>query len=527
MAAPSSWRGRVRRRISGLGRRWRSSLAVRVATMIVMAGALALAIVGAFVSTSIRDGVFEDRLDQVLSDALWRANHAQASVDNASIQSTAQLQRVIYDVIYEQRLSSSGTVGVMLLPQAGQNPTAGYYVTDRALVDLVSSELREKIDASDAQLWQSVRVPTPAGSAPGVVVGQKLNLPLAGPYEFYAVYSLAAEQQSVNLVMNILYVGAFSLILVLAVLTWGVTFQILKPVRQAALSAERIAAGVLDERMDVKGSDELATLGASFNMMATSLQEQIVALEELSRVQRRFVSDVSHELRTPLTTIRMAAEVLHDARANFDQVTSRSAELLYAQLDRFESMLADLLEISRFDAGAAVLDVEDTDLRQVITNVTEMASPLAATRGVQLRLALPERPVAADIDPRRIERIIRNLVINAVEHSENADVDITLAADETTAAIRVLDRGIGMDSETAAHVFDRFWRADTSRARVIGGSGLGLAISLEDARLHGGDLTAWGELGVGAAFLLTLPRRVGTPMGPSPLALNPAVEVAS
>ncbi|WP_083602839.1 MtrAB system histidine kinase MtrB [Bowdeniella nasicola] len=520
MDAIPSWRGSLRRHLSALPRRWRASLAVRVATTIVLAGAIALAIVGAFVSTSIRDGVFNDRVDQLLSDALWRANHAQAAVDSANVQSTAQIQRVVYDIIYEQRLTSTETVGVMLLPKSGQSPTAGYYVTDRSLVDLVTDELRTKLDSSAPQLWQSVRVPTANGSSPGIIVGQRITLPLAGPYEFYTVYSLAAEQQSVNLVMRILNIGAFSLIAVLAVLTWASTFQILKPVRQAALTAERIAAGVLDERMDVKGRDELATLGASFNMMAASLQEQIVALEELSRVQRRFVSDVSHELRTPLTTIRMAAEVLHDARADFDPVTKRSAELLYNQLDRFESMLSDLLEISRFDAGAAVLSLEDTDLRHVITNVVEMATPLAGARGVTLRTNMPERPVAADIDPRRIERIVRNLVINAIEHSENAPVDISLAADETTAAIRVLDHGVGMSEDTAAHVFDRFWRADTSRARTIGGSGLGLAISLEDARLHGGDLQAWGEEQVGAAFLLTLPRRSGEPMGPSPLALH-------
>jgi len=135
--------------------------------------------------------------------------------------------------------------------------------------------------------------------------------------------------------------------------------------------AERLAAGKLEERMQVRGTDDLARLAVSFNKMASNLQRQIRRLEELSRLQRRFVSDVSHELRTPLTTVRMAADLLHESRDQFDPISRRSVELLQNELNRFEELLADLLEISRFDAGAAALDLEDVDLRDIVNRVLE------------------------------------------------------------------------------------------------------------------------------------------------------------
>jgi two-component system sensor histidine kinase MtrB len=255
--------------------------------------------------------------------------------------------------------------------------------------------------------------------------------------------------------------------------------------------------------------------------MAASLQDQIGRMEQMSHLQRRFVSDVSHELRTPLTTIRMAAEVIHDARDELDAAAGRSAELLTTQLDRFEDLLADLLEISRFDAGAAMLDADSLDVRDVVTSAVEQASPLAERKGSWLSVVLPERAVVADIDPRRVERVLRNLLVNAIEHAEGQTVEVRVAGDSRAVAVVVRDHGIGMTAEEAEHVFDRFWRADPARARTTGGTGLGLAISIEDAHLHGGWLQAWGSPGKGAAFRLTLPRRAGIVLESSPLPLVP------
>jgi two-component system sensor histidine kinase MtrB len=272
----------------------------------------------------------------------------------------------------------------------------------------------------------------------------------------------------------------------------------------------------------------VARLATSFNQMASNLQRQIRQLEELSRVQRRFVSDVSHELRTPLTTVRMAGDVLHDARRDFDPATARAAELLQMELDRFETLLVDLLEISRFDAGAAVLETDDVNLVDVAHRVVDMTRALAEQHDVRLEVRAPDHPCLAEADVRRVERIVRNLVTNAIDHahpdetrSGTALVVLQVAGDDQAAAIAVRDYGVGLAPGESAMVFNRFWRADPARARTSGGTGLGLSISMEDTHLHGGWLQAWGRPGEGSQFRLTLPRRVGGALRQSPLPLVP------
>jgi two-component system sensor histidine kinase MtrB len=300
-----------------------------------------------------------------------------------------------------------------------------------------------------------------------------------------------------------------------------VTRQVVTPIRLARRVAERLAAGHLQERVRVKGEDDLARLATSFNQMASNLQRQIRQLEELSRVQRRFVSDVSHELRTPLTTVRMASDMLHDARYGFEPATARAAELLQTELDRFETLLVDLLEISRFDAGAAVLEAEDVNLVDVAHRVVDMTRALARQRDVKVVVRAPAHPCLAEADVRRVERIVRNLVTNAIDHAEGRDIRLLVAGDDHSAAIAVRDHGVGLGPGESAMVFNRFWRADPARARTSGGTGLGLSISLEDTHLHGGWLQAWGRPGEGAQFRLTLPRRLSQPLRHSPLPLVP------
>jgi two-component system sensor histidine kinase MtrB len=305
-------------------------------------------------------------------------------------------------------------------------------------------------------------------------------------------------------------------------IAWYVTRNVVSPVSHAAVVSEKLAAGQLQERMVVKGEDEVARLGASFNHMAASLQEQITQLATLSQMQQRFVSDVSHELRTPLTTVRMAAEVLYDARDEFDAINKRSAELLYNQVERFQSLLSDLLEISRFDAGAAVLDAEPQDMLHLVSHVIEGAAPVAAEYGSEVRLNLREAGIVVEMDSRRIDRILRNLLLNALEHGEGKPVDISIASNDEAVAVSVRDHGIGMTPAEAARVFDRFWRADPARARTTGGSGLGLSIAAEDTKLHSGWLQAWGKKGSGSNFRLTLPLKRGGTIVRSPLPLESA-----
>jgi two-component system sensor histidine kinase MtrB len=354
-----------------------------------------------------------------------------------------------------------------------------------------------------------------------LVVGATLLTDL-GPYQLFHLFPLTAEEESLALVRRTAAVAGLLLVLLLALVAWLVTRQVVLPVRLAARTAERLAAGHLEERMAVRGEDELARLASTFNSMAAALQAQIRQLEDLSRVQRRFVSDVSHELRTPLTPVRMAADVLHARRLELDPPAARSAELLQNELDRFEELLIDLLEISRYDAGAASLDVERQDLVALVHRVVDATRPIAERRGSSIAVHTAG-PVVAEVDHVRVERILRNLLVNAVEHGEGRPIEVTVADGRGGVAVVVRDHGVGLQPGEAALVFTRFWRGDPSRARTTGGTGLGLAIAHEDARLHGGSLQAWGAPGQGAAFRLVLPHVIGGVLGDSPLSLRPEV----
>jgi two-component system sensor histidine kinase MtrB len=367
-------------------------------------------------------------------------------------------------------------------------------------------------------------IPQPNGSTdqtvPGLIVGEPVTTQ-NGVFELYYLFPLSAEADTIALVQRTVLLAGIGLVLFVAAISLLVTRQVVRPVRVVAKTAERLAAGDLAQRIPVRGTDDIARLGESFNAMAGSLQRQIRRLEELSRLQRRFTSDVSHELRTPLTTIRMAGELLHSQREAFPPELARSAELLQAELDRFEALLADLLEISRYDAGVAHLEMDVTDLCAVAASAIDASQVLAERQGSEIILHAPAQPVPVAMDARRVERILRNLLGNALDHGEGRPVVVTIAADDHSAAVTVRDSGVGLRAGEAGLVFNRFWRGDPSRSRLTGGTGLGLAISLEDARLHGGWLQAWGERGVGAQFRLTLPRRAGDELSSSPLPLEP------
>ncbi|MEW2501587.1 MtrAB system histidine kinase MtrB [Amycolatopsis sp. NPDC047767] len=353
-----------------------------------------------------------------------------------------------------------------------------------------------------------------------LIVGTPLSS-VASPLQLYLLFPLTSEQNTVSTVQNTLLVGGLVLLLLLAGITNLVVRQVVRPVRQAAAAAEQFAGGDLEQRLAVVGEDDLAKLAVSYNGMAASIQRQIRQLEEFGGLQRRFTSDVSHELRTPLTTVRMAADVLHASREQFPAGLARSTELLVDELDRFEALLGDLLEISRLDAGVEELSAEYIDVRPIATRAVEQVRVIAGTAGSSVELILPEEDASAEVDARRVERILRNLLGNAVDHSEGKPVQLTVAVNETAVAITVRDHGVGLRAGEADLVFNRFWRADPSRNRRTGGTGLGLAISQEDARLHGGVLDAWGELGQGACFRLLLPRHQNVPIEENPLRLPP------
>ncbi|GAB4083745.1 two-component system sensor histidine kinase MtrB [Myceligenerans cantabricum] len=544
MPGPSSRLRRTTRRarvaVARLARRvvhaFRASLRLRIMASALVIGVVAVAALGLYLSTSVRDGMVERRLESIDDESAALTADAEEQFRSATIVDEQQAQQLMSSVAERILTSASNVEAVFIVHPLNTQPQVSDVIIpdsmgaqqDTLLTEDLrreNTELREQGATTGQQVVQFTEVQDPVPTdrtVPGVVVGNSVQVPRVGTYEIYYVYSLQPEQETLTFVHRVLGIGAAFVLLLIGLITALVSRQTVAPVTRAASVAERLADGRLDERLpDVTGIDEMATLSRSFNAMADSLQQQIQQMEELSAAQRRFVSDVSHELRTPLTTIRMAGDVIHEARDQLSAGASRSAELLTGQIERFETLLADLLEISRFDAGAAVLDAERGDLGDVVLSVAQMAQPLAENKNVPLSVELPDGDTVADIDPRRIERIVRNLVLNAIEHAEGRPVEVTVGQDAGAVAVVVRDYGIGMTKPEVEHVFDRFWRADPARTRTTGGTGLGLAIAQEDARLHAGRLEVWGRPGRGASFRLTLPRRAGIHLDSSPVPLVP------
>ncbi|WP_129842301.1 MtrAB system histidine kinase MtrB [Streptomyces sp. RFCAC02] len=516
-------------------RLWRRNIQLRVVVSTLLLSLAVVLVLGIVVIGQVRNGLLEAKRQTAQSQAeggfavaLDLATDAADSANGQPVDSRNWLNSMVLQLAS----GGQGVYSVLALSSDQSKPFPGESDLTRwaprgsqdVQPSSITAEMREALDRDPATHRQYGTIVRPDGETEkALVIGKRLTDNQGNPYQLYYLFPFAQEEKSLSLVTGTIATAGVFVVVLLGAIAWLVVRQVVTPVRMAARIAERLAAGRLQERMKVSGEDDIARLGESFNKMARNLQGKIQQLEELSRMQRRFVSDVSHELRTPLTTVRMAADVIHEARTEFDPATARSAELLLSQLDRFESLLADLLEISRFDAGAAQLEAEQTDLRDVVKRVVEGAEPLAERKGSRLLVRGAARPVVAEVDPRRIERVVRNLVVNAIEHGEGRDVVVRLAAgrDGRAVAIAVRDYGIGLRPGDAEQVFNRFWRADPARARTTGGTGLGLSIAVEDTHLHGGRLEAWGEPGGGAQFRLTLPRATGDPLRGSPLPLEP------
>ena len=504
--------------------KWRRSLTLRVVSTTLLVSMLLMGLLGYLLLTRVTSGLLEAKQRSSLTEATASLGEAQRILAAADTGPSTPGPASLVDAVIAAIATRAGQAGLyeVLLLAAPGIPGAPERATNNVAEVSIPTALRLSVVQSKRQVWTYSTITYLDGrTVPGLVVGAPLVVPSVGGYQLYYLFPLSQEQDTLQLVRSAVLVTGILLVLGLVALAWMLTRVVVRPVRQAARTAEQFKAGKLTERMAVRGEDDLAALATSFNQMAASLQEQIRRLERMSRVQQRFVSDVSHELRTPLTTVRMAADVLHESRDQFDPATSRAAELLQQQLDRFELLLTDLLEISRFDAGAAVLDAEPIDLVSLARRAIEASTPLAKPRGTDLQLVAPVGPVRVECDPRRVERIVRNLIVNAIEHGRERPVTITIGSDEECAALSVRDHGVGLRPGETALVFNRFWRADPARSRSIGGTGLGLAIALEDARLHGGWLQAWGEPGEGSNFVLTLPLRAGTEANSFPLALDP------
>lgn len=501
---------------------WRGSLTLRILLTSISMSVIIATFISLVSITSVRDELLNDRKQSSLTQAkagIEAANRVIASFPEAQIsgQEDAVVDAIVSAV--SQVSSSSGDFEVLLIADPR---SFGHYAPERGTNEIayesISQEMRKAIRKESAEVLQIAELVFLDGAREsGIIIGAPLEIPVMGKYELYQLFPLQNEIENLSLMRSAIAIAAGLMAVAFILLSLILTRQVVTPIRQVSASAERLKAGRLTERIAVRSRDDLGKLAESFNSMAESMQSQIQRLESLSKVQQQFVSDVSHELRTPLTTISMAAELLHASKEDFDPASAKAASLLLQQTNRFENLLNDLLEISRLDAGVARLDTFPVDLGHLAARVIDGLDDVAKDLGVKIELEVAKSTGIVECDEKRVDRIVRNLISNAIEHAGNSVVRVCIAGNADSVSIAVRDKGIGLQPGESSLVFNRFWRADPSRQRTLGGTGLGLAISLEDARIHGGWLEAEGAPGKGANFRLTLPRKVNTDF------LNPAL----
>ena len=506
-----------------LGVKWRSSILFRVITTTFVLSIILISLVGGILFIQISDGIFREKTNESLSEAQSLYEYAQGQLDATLYLPSLKLTAVVSRILEANDLTVAPTPReVVLVGSPVAHTTNGKFdgASGNVEISSISDSLRAKVRKSGLAVWERGLIHFKDGSTKsGIIVGNSIEIPPKSPYELYYIFLLSEQQTIVNFIGNLLLLAGFLLIFMIGGISWYVIRQAINPVRDAAEIAEQLTAGDLNRRMRVSGQDEMARLAISFNEMAVSMQQQISRLENLSRLQQRFVSDVSHELRTPLTTIRMASEVIAEHRVKMDPAAARSAELLQSQIARFESLLNDLLEVSRFDASASILELKETDMKNLVIQAIDQ---LAVSTLGQIQSDFSDEPVMAAVDTRRIERVLRNLISNAIDHSEGKTVEITVRQSDREVAVGVRDYGVGFTERESERLFDRFWRADPSRSRLRGGTGLGLSIALDDAKLHQGTLKAWGAPGKGAHFVLTVPKAPGIPIQGEPISVDPS-----
>lgn len=503
---------------------WRTSLTTRVLVTTTALTVIIVVAVSMVTLTQVRDGLLEQHEQTSIDQASAGLIAAQRAAAALPVSTTSTERSAVVDAIVAAVAAPAGTSGsfeVLLLATPGSSPLGAPERGTNLISDSsIPVAMRKAVVSQQSKVWQINELQFLDGhSEPGLVVGAPLYLNGIGQYELYQLFPLAPEVQTLDLTRTSIGWSGLLMVFALTLVSVLLMNQVVRPIRNAADAAERLRSGRLTERIAVRGQDEIGRLAQSFNSMAKSLQDQINRLENLSKMQQRFVSDVSHELRTPLTTIRMASELLYASRDEFDPASARAVELLQQQSERFETLLNDLLEISRLDAGNIKLELDTVDLLSLCSRVIDALAPSIRDLDVPVEIVVGDSLGLITCDVRRIERVVRNLIANAIEHAQGKLVSVCIAATDTDVAVVVRDRGIGLKPGEAALVFNRFWRADPSRQRTLGGTGLGLSISFEDARVHAGWLDADGEPDGGSAFRLVIPRAFGDEVSAAPLPL--------
>jgi two-component system sensor histidine kinase MtrB len=307
------------------------------------------------------------------------------------------------------------------------------------------------------------------------------------------------------------------LLAMIATIAIAASRRVLLPVRRMARAAQRMSGGDLSVRIQPRGRDELAQLVTSFNEMAAALEEKVGELEQMAARARQFAGDVSHELRTPLTAMTAVTDILYE-HPGLAGDAATAARLVRQEVLHLNRLVEDLIEISRFDAGTAQLVTDDTDVATVVGRCLRTRSWTDVSADVPAGLTVR-------LDRRRFDVILANLVGNALRHGA-LPVSVTAGLQPdgqggTRLTVDVRDHGEGLPPTAIPHLFNRFYKADTARARSEG-SGLGLAIAWENARLHGGRIDAGNHPGGGAIFTVSLPVNGDFPVSETELQAEPA-----
>ena len=446
-----------------------------------------------FVDRSLHQQFLDGAADQARFDLA-------ATIPDAGLPS-APTKDDITDSLLLQSFQQRGIEAVVDLGPNGATISNGEFGDAQVVVDALPLELTAGVAAGDlAYAWTTV------GTLPSLVVGGRFGDGSVGVGvpAVYFIHDATTLESTLDQLRLALIVGTVALILVALVVARSVARGVLAPVDAASRAAERIEGGDLSARVPVTSDDEFGAWAERFNRMAEALGETIGRLEAAEGQNRRFVADVAHELRTPLAALVAEASILRDDLGSLPEASRRAGELLVADVARLRVLVDELMEISRFDAGAEQIAAEQVDVGRLVAAVVAARLPEASVR------SQVDGPII-ETDPRRLERILGNLLDNAREHAAGTAVEVRVASSEAELVISVADRGPGVPPERLAHIFDRFYKADPSRH--AGSSGLGLAIAAEHAELLGGSLMAEARTGGGLRLDLRLPVTRSLPDG--------------
>ncbi|WTK83077.1 HAMP domain-containing histidine kinase [Streptomyces sp. NBC_01511] len=488
---------RTRKRAFLTGLRW-TSLRLR---LIVVFGAVALT---AAVSASgiaywlNRESVLSRTQDAALKDFKQEMRDKAAQLPLRPTQPELE-----YTAQRMAKSSGSGFSVLLVGERAEDKPVAGVSDQDAFTLDDVPRSLRtavnnrQKITTGNSAPYHMFWQRTQRGQTPYLVGGTRI---VGGGPTGYVFLSLEQEREDLNALAWSLAIATGLALVGSALLAQAAATTVLKPVQRLGDAARQLGEGKLDTRLRVTGTDELADLSRTFNNAAVSLQKKIADMSAREESSRRFVADMSHELRTPLTALTAVTEVLEDEADTLDPMIAPAVTLVVSETRRLNDLVENLMEVTRFDAGTARLVLDDVDVADQVTACIDARAWLDA-----VELDAP-RGMMASLDPRRLDVILANLIGNALKHG-GSPVRVSVRTVGQELVIEVRDNGPGIPEAVLPHVFDRFYKASASRPRSEG-SGLGLSIAMENAHIHGGDITAANAPDGGAVFVLRLPHEI-------------------